>query len=121
MFHCGLYTWRNFSYDICPENSDLSIAFNILSILYTFILFIYFALYSERCDANTFGENAASLGIFLTNACIWFKALFSESNSLFKNEMIADNSTTVINVTISAKRAMEAIEKSDPFLSPAMI
>lgn len=75
-FHCGLYTWKNFSYDICPENSDLSIAFNILSILYTFILFIYFALYYERCDENTFGENAASLGIFLTNACIWFNALF---------------------------------------------
>lgn len=35
--------------------------------------------------------------------------------------MIADNSSTVINLTISAKRAMEAIEKSDPFLSPAMI
>lgn len=121
MFHCGLYTWKNFSNDICPENSDLSIAFNILSILYTFILFIYFAQYYERCDENTFGENAASLGIFLTNACIWFNALFSESNSLFKNQMISDNSTTVINVTISEKRAIEAIEKSDPFLSPAMI
>lgn len=121
MFHCGLYTWKNFAFDICPENSGLSIAFNILSILYTFLLFIYFALYYERYDENTFGENAASLGIFLTNACIWFNALFSESNLLFKHEMIADNSSTVINLTISAKRAMEAIEKSDPFLSPAMI
>lgn len=121
MFHCGLYTWKNFSFDICPENSDLSIAYNILSILYTFLLFIYFALYYERCDDNTFGENAASLGIFLTNACIWFNALFFESKLLFKHEMIADNSSTVINVTTSAKRAMEAIEKSDPFLSPAMI
>lgn len=121
MFHCGLYTWKNFSYDICPENSNLSIVFNILSILYTFLLFIYFALYYERCDANTFGENAASLGIFLTSACIWFNALFSESNFLFKNETIGDNSSMVINITMSAKRAMEAIEKSDPFLSPAMI
>lgn len=121
IFHCGLYTWKHFSYDICPENSDLSRAYNILSILYTFSLFIYFALYFERFDENTFGENAASLGIFLTNACIWFDALFSESNFLFKREIIVDNSSTVINVTISAKRAMEAIEKSDPFLSPAMI
>lgn len=76
MFHCVLYTWKNFAYDICPENSNLSIAFHILSILYTFLLFIYFALYYERCDENTFGENAASLGIFLTNACIWFNAFF---------------------------------------------
>lgn len=121
IFHCGLYTWKHFSYDICPENSGLSRAYNILSILYTFILFIYFALYFERFDENTFGKNAASLGIFLTNACIWFDALFSESNFLFKRERIVDNSSTVINVTISAKRAMEAIEKSDPFLSPAMI
>lgn len=46
---------------------------------------------------------------------------FSESNFLFKNETIGDNSSTVINITMSAKRAMEAIEKSDPFLSPALI
>lgn len=121
IFHCGLYTWKHFSYDICPENSDLCRAYNILSILYTFILFIYFTLYFERFDENTFGENAASLGIFITNPCIWFDAIFSESNFLFKHEIIVDNSSTAINVTMSAKRAMEAIEKSDPFLSPAMI
>lgn len=122
VFHCVLYAWKHsFEEDFCPENSNLGLAYNVLSIVYTFCLFIYFALFYKRKDRNTLFENVCSLGIVLANMCIWLDAIFSESSFLFKNRNDFDNSTTLKNVTSSSNRAVEVIEKTDSFLSPALI
>lgn len=127
MFHCGYFIWKHtFSNDcrdedLSPRIEGLGIAYNVISILYTFFLFLYFGMFYVRRRDNSVEENAASLGILLANSFIWLDTLFSESNVLFKSHSDENNSTRPFNLTESSNRALEAIEKTDPFLSPAMI
>lgn len=122
LFHCGLYAWKHTFENKCLGNNDLGLAYNISSIIYTFFLFVYFALFYERKDDNTFCENFASLFIMVTNACIWLDAIFSESGKVFNDDNTNDTeSTKIINMTNSSNRATEAIKMTDSFLSPALI
>lgn len=129
-FHCGLYLWKHSNPNDCSiaEENDaievLGICYNLLSLLYIFLLFIYFALFYVRKRNNTVLENFASLGVLLANLFIWLDTLFSESDFLFTRHWIQSNSSQLINLTESSQsidQAMGAIEKTDPFLSPAMI
>lgn len=127
MFHCGYFIWKHTFPNDCRDEvlsrkiKDMGIAYNSISIAYTLFLFLYFGMFYVRRRDNTIEENAASLGILLANSFIWLDTLFSESDSLFKNHFDENNSTMSLNLTESSNRAMEAIEKTDPFLSPAMI
>lgn len=122
LFHCGLYAWEHTFENKCLGNNDLGLAYNILSIFYTFFIFVYFALFYERKDDNTFCENFASLFIIVTNACIWLDAIFSESGKVFDDDITnSTESTALINLTNSSNRATEAIKIADSFLSPALI
>lgn len=116
MFHCGLYVWKHSLKTDCKHDT-LGIIYNGISILYTFGLFVYFAIFYERNYDNSFGENLCSLGILFANSCIWLDSLFSHSGILFKNHNHTSTNPNETNSTI----AMQAIEKTDPFLSPAMI
>lgn len=122
LFHCGLYAWKHTVENKCFGNNDLGLAYNILSICYTFCIFVFFALFYERKGGNTFCENCASLFIIVTNACIWLDAIFSESGKVFDDDIMNNTeSTAVINLTNSSNRATEAIKMTDSFLSPALI
>lgn len=112
LFHCGLYIWKHATPNNCEELDNLGISYNALSIFYTFSLFIYFALFYVRKKESSCLESCASLGILLANLCIWLDTLFSESDVLFKHSNDESHNHT---------RAIEAIEKTDPFLSPAII
>lgn len=120
MFHCGLYAWKRFLEDICPGNGAIGFIYNIITICYTVCLFLYFALFHVRKNENTFVENLSSLFILLANVCVWLDAIFSESGDIF-NEPDNDNSSVIKNVTESSNRATEVIEKTESFLSPALI
>lgn len=125
MFHCGLYFWKH-SIDVkcAKDNKEIGQTYNMLSIIYTLFLFVYFSLFYKREYQNSFVENLFSLGILLANSCIWLDTLFSESDFLFK---INDVNDTLIGANITNEtmaeihRVSEAIETTDPFLSPAMI
>lgn len=45
--HCGLYAWKHTFENKCLRNNDLGLEYNVLSIFYTFFLFVYFALFYE--------------------------------------------------------------------------
>lgn len=123
LFHCGLYLWKHFSFlsiDECYVNSVLGLLYNFITMMYTLLLFIYFANFYDRTVENTFAENFMSLGILVSNACIWLDTIFSESNFLFKSENDHDP-LQILNVTQPTFEAIEIIEKADPFLIPAMI
>lgn len=66
----------------------LGICYNLLSLLYTYLLFIYFALFYVRKRNNTVWENFASLGVLLANLFIWLDTLFSDSDFLFGSKVI---------------------------------
>lgn len=106
--------------DECYVNSVLGILYNFITMMYTLLLFIYFANFYDRAVENTFAENFMSLGILVSNACIWLDTIFSESNFLFKSED-DDDHLQILNVTQPTFEALEIIEKADPFLIPAMI
>lgn len=118
MFRCGLYAWKRYWDEICPENSEIGLIYNIITILYTGCLFLYFALFHVRKNENTFMENFCSLFILLANVCVWLDAILSESSGIF-NKPDNDNSSVIKNVT--ENRATEVIEKTESFLSPALI
>lgn len=123
LFHCGLYLWKHFSFlsiDECYVNSVLGLLYNFITMMYTLLLFIYFANFYDRTVENTFAENFMSPGILVSNACIWLDTIFSESNFLFKSENDHDP-LQILNVTQPTFEAIEIIEKADPFLIPAMI
>lgn len=63
------------------------------------------------------GKIYVPIGILFANSCIWLDSLFSHSGVLFKNHNHTSTNSNETNSTI----AMQAIEKTDPFLSPAMI
>lgn len=123
MFHCGLYYWKH-SIDVKCANDTKTIGkvYNMLSIIFTFFLFVYFSLFYKRGYQNKFVENLCSLGILIANSCIWLDTLFSESDFLFRIKDINDTSTGAnISNETEIHRVFEAIETTDPFLSPAMI
>lgn len=127
LFHCGFYMWKHEVTQECSKKGKnntikgLGKAYNAISIIYTLFLFAYFAAFYVRKRENHVKENAASLGIIIANSCIWLDTLFSESDFLFKKHLDSNSSTSIFNKTDSSNRAIEAIEKTDPFLSPAMI
>lgn len=112
LFHCGLYIWKHATPNNCEELGILGIVYNAISMFYIFSLFIYFALIYVRRNESSCLENFASLGILLANLCIWLDTFFSESEVLFNHHNDTSHNHT---------RAIEAIEKTDPFLSPAII
>lgn len=120
MFHCGLNAWKRSLEDTCPVNGKLGLIYNIITICYTGCLFLYFALFHVRKNENTFIENLSSLFILLANVCVWLDAIFSESGDIF-NKPDNDNSSVIKNVTESSNRAIEVIEKTESFLSPALV
>lgn len=117
LFHCALYAWKHSIKSNDCGNDKLGIIYNVSSIVYTFGLFVYFAIFYERNYDNGCWENLCSLGILFANSCIWLDSLFSHSGVLFKNHNHTSTNSNETNSTI----AMQAIEKTDPFLSPAMI
>ncbi|XP_062604559.1 uncharacterized protein LOC134266327 [Saccostrea cucullata] len=128
-FHCALFAWKHYGSD-CP-NQKLALTYNIIAMIYTFVLFLYFNFYHDRRSDNSKLQNFFSVGILLANVCIWLDALFSESNDLFQysHVFVDTNDTEIImfNITNSSiicsysARAMRAIEKTEPFFSPAII
>lgn len=120
LFHCGLYAWKHTFENKCLGNNDFGFAYNVISILYTFTLLVYFSLFYGRKD-NTFCEKLASLFIMVTNACIWLDALFSESGKVFISDMNVTESTTILDITNHSSRASKVIKITESFLSPASI
>lgn len=45
MFCCGLYVWKCYWDEICLENSEIGLIYNIIIILYIGCLFLYFVLF----------------------------------------------------------------------------
>lgn len=135
LFHCGLYVWKHINNTHeCQDTGDtktikvLGVLSKAISMIYTYILFIYFPAFYVRRRDNFVEENAASLGIVIANSCIWLDALFSESPfstpSENKNSTITNNITESpvgMTNTLTTNITESAIEKTNFFLSPAMI
>lgn len=115
MYHCALYIWKHLSTKECPDKTInvLGVLFNAISIIFTFILFLYFSAFYVRRRQNTFKENAATLIILIANLCIWLDALFSDDPSKNSHQPSTTNTTE--------PQVMTVIKKTDIYLSPAMI
>lgn len=113
MFHSGLYVWKHTFPEDCSEYSWLNCIYEILSMLYIFIIFVYFALiYNRKFEPNIRKHYIVLTFIVTANVCIWLNAIAFESN--FLNGQLA-NSTKPLNT------AEVAIDKIDTFCSPAMV
>lgn len=132
LFHCGLYAWKH---NCALEKliHILGLSYNIVSIVYIFVLLIFFSSHLETSREKSGWKRFQLLVILLSNVCIWLDTFFSESNVLFeenedqrnpniskhvKEASSINNSSGMINCTL---RTDEAIEKTDTFFSPAMI
>ncbi|XP_061185786.1 uncharacterized protein LOC133193886 [Saccostrea echinata] len=73
-FHCGLYIWKHFGSD-CP-NKWFGFVYNIIAMLYTFFLFLYFNGYHERHSDNSKPQNIFSVGILLANVVMLLLILY---------------------------------------------
>lgn len=114
LFHCGLYAWKH------SGNDMLAFTYNIITIVYVFFLFIFFSTLPGKNYTRTRCGKFVLLIILISNVCIWMDTFFSESNILFET-YIVNNSSYIKNLTGTFSRAEDAIEKTDPFFSPAMI
>ena len=115
LFHSGLYTWKH------SGNDMLGFTYNIITILYVFFLFIFFSTLPGKNYTRTRCGKFVLLIILISNVCIWMDTFFSESNILFEKYINVNNSSYIQNLTDTFSRAEDAIEKTDPFFSPAMI
>lgn len=122
MFHSGLYAWKKFSFqEDCKDNRLPDCFLEILSMIYTFIVFVYFALFSNRKLEHTVKEHYILLNlIIIVSLCIWLNAIVFESDFLYEKHGDIYNSSTT-NLTISSNIAEVAIEKTHTFCSPAMV
>lgn len=121
MFHSGLYAWKHSLPEDCPDNSLVDLAYEILSIFYTFITFLYFGWFYDRRLEHSVSKSCALFGIFVANICIWLNAILFASDFLTKSPYNINNSSAMTNVTSSFNAAEEAIEKTNTFLIPAMV
>lgn len=122
MFHSGLYAWKHNDFqDDCPENSNVDLTYNILSISYTFIVFVYFALFHDRKLEQAAKKYYVLIPIIVANVCIWLNAILFGSDFLYENVTAIANASAMINTTESSNIAVEAIEKADTFCLPAMV
>lgn len=115
LFHCGLYAWKH------SGNDMLAFTYNIITIVYVFFLFIFFSTLPGKNYTSTRCGKFVLLIILISNVCIWMDTFFSESNILFETYIDVNNSSYIQNLTGTFSRAEDAIEKTDPFFSPAMI
>lgn len=115
MFHTGLYIWKNTTQEDCPGNGPFDIVFDVLSLVYTCIIFVYFAWYFQRTHVFTVAERNAFVGIIGANSCIWLDAIVFELD--FQDDVRTSTACDVRNTTASNK----AIERTKTFLSPAMV
>lgn len=119
LFHCGLYAWKHNSES--STNHRLGLSYNIITIFYVFSLFIYFAMFHAKPYKNDRIENVCTLLILVSNVSIWLDTLFSESDFLFERNIENLNESRAEKLTDLYPKAEEVIEKTDPYLSPAMI
>lgn len=121
MFHSGLYVWKHTLHEDCSEYSWLNCIYEIFSMLYIFIIFVYFVLvYNRKFEPNVKEHYIVLTFIVTANVCIWLNAIAFKSNLL--NGQPADGyniSTTNFNKSLNT--AEVAIEKIDTFCSPAMV
>lgn len=125
-FHCGLYAWKHHD-----TANGLGLAHNVITIFYIFLLLLYLSRQQDKYTKDLCCKQFSKLLILLSSVCIWLDTLFSESGYLFQQNEGCDNTTTGQNVTglkegtikqyNTSTRAEETIEKTDPFLSPAMV
>lgn len=120
MFHSGLYVWKHTLHEDCSEYSWLNCIYEIFSMLYIFIIFVYFALIHNRKFESNVKEHYIVLTFIVTaNVCIWLNAIAFKSNILNDPPDINNSSTTNSNKSLNA--AEVAIDKIDTFCSPAMV
>lgn len=115
LFHTGLYIWKHTIQEDCPGNGPLDLFFDVLSMVYTFLVFFYFALFYQRTHVSTVPECNAFVGIIVANLCMWIDAIVFELNFLEDHPDVGNTSTIVSN------KAIIVIEKTDTILSPAMV
>lgn len=116
LFHTGLYIWKHTIQEDCPGNSLLDLFFDVLSMVYTCIVFVYFAWFYQRTHVSTVTECNAFVGIIAANLCIWLDAIVFELDFLEEDHPDVGNTSSIIS-----NKAIIAIEKTDTFLSPAMV
>lgn len=116
LFHTGLYIWKNTTQEDCPGNGPFDIFFDVLSLVYTCIIFVYFGWFYQRKHVSTVAEFNAFVGIVAANLCIWLDAIVFELDFLEEDHSDVGNTSTT-----TPNNAIIAIEKTDTFLSPAMV
>lgn len=122
MFHSGLYAWKHYDFqEECSENSCFDFIYDISSILYTFIIFVYFALFHDRKLEQAVKKYYVLIPIIVANVCIWLNAILFGSDFLYEKLPNNNSTSTIINITESSNLAVEAIEKADTFCLPAMV
>ena len=113
LFHCGLYAWKHSS--SIPKN-DLGLCYNILTIIYIFLLLAYFSMCQNTEQDESVENNLFKTVVFVSMICCWVDAFLSEANNLFHNKDGSDTQNAQ-NLT----RAEEATRYTDPLFTPAMI
>lgn len=122
MFHSGLYAWKHFDFqEECPGNSYFDFIYDISSILHTFFIFLYFALFHDRKLEQAVKKYYVLISIIVANLCIWFNAILFGSDFLYEKPPNSNSTSPMINITESSNIAVEAIEKADTFCLPAMV
>ena len=113
IYHSGLHAYMHSS-----SGQVLGVIFNSLTIVYVFLLFVYFSLNYNLTYEKT--PKFLVLAILVSNICIWMDTIFSELMDLSETKK-DQNVSTVENITASVATAEDLIEKTDPFLLPATI
>lgn len=122
MFHSGLYAWKHYDFqEECPGNSCFDFIYDISSILYTFIIFVYFALFHDSKLEQAVKKYYVLIPIIVANVCIWLNAILFGSDFLYEKLPNNNSTSPMINITESSNLAVEAIEKADTFCLPAMV
>lgn len=122
MFHSGLYAWKHHDFqEDCPGNSCLDFSYDISSILYTFIIFVYFALFHDRKLEQAVKKYYVLIPIIVANVCIWLNGILFGSDFLYEKPTNNNSAPSMINITESSNIAVKAIEKADTFCLPAMV
>lgn len=109
LFHSGMYVWKHTLPEDCPDNSLLDCAYEVFSMIYIFIIFVYFALFYNTKPKRNITEHYIILSfIVIANVCIWLNAI------LFASDFLDEKKKNL-------NKAESAIKKIDTFCSPAMV
>lgn len=122
MFHSGLFAWKHHGIqEDWPGNSCLNFIYDVLSILYSFVIFAYFALFYDRKLEKAVKKYYVLTLIHVANVCVWLNAILFGSDFLYEN-LTNINNTSDSGITVTESNlAVEAIEKADVFCLPAMV